>query len=121
MSEPFDLNEKTILVTGASSGLGRQICITASKMGANIIATGRNKDKLIETAEMSVKEKVEMAKLHFQKSVEYKGERRGVNEMRRHLITYFKGLPDFKKVRMDILTRQSFNEIEEILLKLSKS
>jgi NAD(P)-dependent dehydrogenase (short-subunit alcohol dehydrogenase family) len=60
MSEPFDLSGKTILVTGASSGLGRQICITASRMGANIIATGRNKDKLAETAGMSIKEKVEM-------------------------------------------------------------
>lgn len=46
---PFSLRDKTILVTGASSGIGRAISIECSKMGANIIATARNKERLEET------------------------------------------------------------------------
>lgn len=51
MSEynPFSLRGKTILVTGASSGIGRGISVTCSKMGANVIISGRNESKLIET------------------------------------------------------------------------
>lgn len=43
---PFFLKGKTILVTGASSGIGRGIAITCSKMGATVILTGRNEMKL---------------------------------------------------------------------------
>lgn len=46
---PFSLNGKTILVTGASSGIGKEIAITCSKMGARVILTGRNKERLLET------------------------------------------------------------------------
>lgn len=46
---PFTLDGKVLLVTGASSGIGRSIAITCSKMGARIIATGRNIKRLEET------------------------------------------------------------------------
>ena len=46
---PFSLKGKTILVTGASSGIGRGIAITCSKMGATVIINGRNLAKLQET------------------------------------------------------------------------
>jgi len=46
---PFDLTNKTILVTGASSGLGRQCAVTASEQGATVFITGRNMDRLQET------------------------------------------------------------------------
>lgn len=46
---PFSLNKKTILVTGASSGIGRATAIACSKMGANVIITGRNSERLHET------------------------------------------------------------------------
>lgn len=46
---PFSLEGKTILVTGASSGIGRGIAIECSKMGANVVITGRNIDRLNET------------------------------------------------------------------------
>lgn len=49
INNPFSLKGKTILVTGASSGIGRQIAIICSQMGANIIATGRNEDRLTQT------------------------------------------------------------------------
>ena len=47
----FDLNGKTVLVTGASSGLGRQTAITASEYDARVIVTGRNEARLQETFE----------------------------------------------------------------------
>lgn len=46
---PFSLEGKTILITGASSGIGRGIAIACSKMGATIILNGRNQTKLGET------------------------------------------------------------------------
>ena len=46
---PFSLTGKTILVTGASSGIGRGIAVTCSKMGANIVLGGRNEARLNET------------------------------------------------------------------------
>lgn len=46
---PFSLKDKTILVTGASSGIGQGIAITCSKMGACVIINGRNKAKLEDT------------------------------------------------------------------------
>lgn len=46
---PFSLEGKTILVTGASSGIGRGIAIACSKMGATVILNGRNNQKLCET------------------------------------------------------------------------
>ena len=46
---PFSLEGKTILVTGASSGIGRQTAIECSKMGAQVIVCGRNQDRLNET------------------------------------------------------------------------
>jgi len=52
MYNPFSLKGKTILVTGASSGLGQSIAIEASKMGASIIITGRNHDHLQQTYDM---------------------------------------------------------------------
>lgn len=46
---PFSLLGKTILVTGASSGIGRGVAIACSKMGAKVIINGRNMSKLEET------------------------------------------------------------------------
>jgi NAD(P)-dependent dehydrogenase (short-subunit alcohol dehydrogenase family) len=46
---PFSLEGKTILITGASSGIGRTIAIECSKMGATVVITGRNEERLKET------------------------------------------------------------------------
>lgn len=46
---PFTLEGKTILVTGASSGIGQATAIEASKLGANVIVCGRNKERLERT------------------------------------------------------------------------
>ena len=52
MSNPFSLAEKTILVTGASSGIGRGIAVECSKMGAKLVINGRNEARLLETLSM---------------------------------------------------------------------
>ena len=49
MYNPFSLENKTILVTGASSGIGRVIAVECSKMGASVILTARNEARLQET------------------------------------------------------------------------
>lgn len=49
MYNPFSLQNKTILVTGASSGIGRAIAIECSKMGANLVISARNEERLNET------------------------------------------------------------------------
>jgi len=48
---PFSLEGKTVLVTGASSGIGRTTAIECSKMGANVIITARNEERLKATLE----------------------------------------------------------------------
>lgn len=49
MYNPFSLKGKTILVTGASSGIGAATAVECSKMGANVIVTGRNEERLKKT------------------------------------------------------------------------
>lgn len=49
MTNPFSLSGKTILVTGASAGIGRGIAIACAKMGAQVVITGRNQERLQET------------------------------------------------------------------------
>lgn len=46
---PFSLVNKSVLVTGASSGIGRETAMACSKMGARVVVTGRNKDRLYQT------------------------------------------------------------------------
>ncbi len=47
-----DLTGKKILITGASSGIGRVTAVHAAKLGADVIITGRNEDRLYETFSM---------------------------------------------------------------------
>ena len=48
---PFSLEGKTVLVTGASSGIGQETAIQCAKMGATVIITGRNVERLQNTFE----------------------------------------------------------------------
>ncbi len=64
---------------------------------------------------LTIREKVDLAKAHLQKSFEIKGTPVGIFEMRRHLTNYFKGLPNFKETRMKLVTLMDMNELFEIL------
>lgn len=63
----------------------------------------------------TVPERVALAKLHFAKSLEVKGEKVGVLEMRRHFSCYFKGLPDFKSTRLKLVTLTDVEQINATL------
>ena len=52
-NNPFSLDGKTILVTGASSGIGQTTAISCAKMGANVVITGRDQGRLQATADLS--------------------------------------------------------------------
>jgi nifR3 family TIM-barrel protein len=69
----------------------------------------------LETGEIlpqpSVVERVAIAKEHLAKSLEVKGDRVGILEMRRHMSNYFKGLPDFKSTRLKLVTLYDVDEI----------
>lgn len=63
----------------------------------------------------SLQERVDVCRLHFQKSLEWKGERLGIFEMRRHYANYFRGLSHFKPYRMRLVQTESPEEVFEIL------
>lgn len=71
--------------------------------------------------QMNVRDRVALAKRHLTKSLEIKGDRVGVLEMRRHLSCYFKGLPDFKPYRLKLVTENDpavlFTLLDEIGIK----
>lgn len=52
ISNPFSLEGKTILVTGASSGIGQGCALMASKLGAKVIVCGRDEERIRQTIEM---------------------------------------------------------------------
>ena len=64
---------------------------------------------------LTIAQKVELAKMHLAKSIEYKGIPVGLFEMRRHLSNYFKALPDFKQTRMTLVTSLNVDELMETL------
>jgi nifR3 family TIM-barrel protein len=68
-----------------------------------------------ELPPMSVAERVDLAKDHLSKSLEVKGERTGLLEMRRHFSCYFKGLEDFKHTRLKLVTSMDVDEIYNTL------
>ncbi len=64
-----------------------------------------------------VRQRVRIARTHLLRSIEVKGEKVGVLEMRRHLSCYFRGLPDFKSTRLALVTE---NDPEELLRVLDR-
>ncbi|MDF1573636.1 MAG: tRNA dihydrouridine synthase DusB [Bacteroidales bacterium] len=65
--------------------------------------------------EPTVAEKVDMARMQFEKSLEFKEGPVGIYEMRRHFSNYFKGLPHFKEMRIKLLTSLDVDEILALL------
>ena len=64
---------------------------------------------------MSVSDRVALAKRHLARSLELKGDKVGILEMRRHLSCYFKGLPDFKETRLKLVTLTDPSELYSTL------
>jgi tRNA-dihydrouridine synthase B len=73
-----------------------------------------------QLAEPTVNEKVDIALLHLEKSLQFKQGNRSIFEMRRHLSNYFKGLPHFKEMRLKLLTSLDIGEIRTILEEIRK-
>ncbi len=63
----------------------------------------------------TISERIEVCRTHLQKSIEWKGEKTGIFEMRRHYSNYFKGIPNFKEYRMLLVQLESFTAINEVL------
>ncbi len=71
--------------------------------------------------EPGLSEKIKISRLHLKKSLEIKGGIRGIYEMRRHFALYFKGLPNFKEIRLRLLTSTEPEEISDILSLIEKT
>ena len=63
----------------------------------------------------NIEERIRICTIQLKKSVEWKGERRGVLEIRKHWGDYFKGYPNFKPFRLKLMNTNSLNEILSIL------
>ena len=63
----------------------------------------------------TMEERVSVAKKHLKFSVEWKGERTGIYEMRRHYTNYFRGIPNFKPFRTKLVESESYDELGELL------
>ncbi len=70
-------------------------------------------------AQPSVVERVAIAHEHLSKSIEIKGEKVGILEMRRHLSNYFKGLPNFKSTRLKLVTLNDPIELHETIASIA--
>jgi tRNA-dihydrouridine synthase len=63
----------------------------------------------------TINERVDAAKFHLLKSLEWKGDKLGVVEMRRHYANYFRGIQNFKEYRMKLVTEDSPENLLQIL------
>jgi len=63
----------------------------------------------------TLEERVEVARKHLRKSLEWKGPVVGINEMRRHYANYLKGLPNIKEFRNKLVTLTTMEEVEQVL------
>jgi nifR3 family TIM-barrel protein len=63
----------------------------------------------------TIEERVSVCRTHLQKSIEWKGEKTGVFEMRRHYSNYFKGIVNFKEYRMKLVSLEKVSDIETVL------
>lgn len=67
----------------------------------------------------TIANRVEVCKTHVLKSVEWKGEKLGLLEMRNHYANYFRGIPNFKETRTKLVTLSSLEEIIAVLEEVS--
>ena len=65
-------------------------------------------------------ERIEVCRTHLEKSVEWKGDKTGIFEMRRHYSNYFKGIPNFKEYRMKLVSLENIADIKTVLLEIGE-
>lgn len=110
MKTPFDLTGKTILVTGASSGIGRQTCISIANMGGKIIASGRNEERLKVTITMLPEDNHKMFKADLTKTSEIE---KMVNDLDKiNGVVHCAGV--LKLLPMKFYTKEYLREFNEI-------
>jgi len=68
----------------------------------------------------TMQERVEAARRHLSMSIDWKGEKLAVYETRRHYTNYFKGIPNFKPLRMSLVSAETSDEVFETLKKAGK-
>lgn len=68
----------------------------------------------------TMQERVEAAQRHLSMSIDWKGEKLAVYETRRHYTNYFKGIPNFKPLRMSLVSAETSDEVFETLEKAGK-
>lgn len=68
-------------------------------------------EKGVKIAPPSFEVKLDAAKYHLKKSIEWKGEKLGILEMRRHYANYFRGLANFKPLRMKLVTSDTLDQL----------
>ena len=68
--------------------------------------------------EPSLEERVKVSVQHLDFSVEWKGEKQGLFEMRRHYTNYFRGIPNFKPLRTILVESESYEEVKETLYRI---
>ena len=61
--------------------------------------------------EITIKERAQAARRHLQMAIDWKGEKLGVFETRRHYTNYFKGIPHFKEYRMKMVTSDDAKDV----------
>ena len=69
--------------------------------------------------EPDIAERVRVVLKHLTFSIEWKGERIGINEMKRHYSNYFRGIPNFKEYRTRLVTSNDYTEVVEILMEVA--
>ncbi|MDF2156858.1 tRNA dihydrouridine synthase DusB [Algoriphagus sp. CAU 1675] len=65
-------------------------------------------------------ERLAVAKKHLDFSVEWKGDKLGILEMRRHYTNYFRGMPNFKSFRTQMVTAETYEQVLEIMEQVSE-
>ena len=66
----------------------------------------------------TILERIKMAEKHLRLAIDWKGEKLGILETRRHYSSYFRGIPNFKKYKMKMLTSNTKNELFSVFIDL---
>ena len=67
-----------------------------------------------------MEERIKAVRTHLRHSIEWKGERLGIVEMRRHYANYFRGLPHFKEHRLALVTLDNPEALEAKLSEIAE-